>query len=148
MSKKGMEKGPVGQWRGDGHFAGSSPSAPKTAGPLTGEEASGELASDVEPTGLEDDPRDRSAQQGQRSAGTDSVSGIGEHQGRGSSGHNDAGLGASPQVGKSSAPDGGHQEADSPGRPRPDKAQPREPGSSYGDVARDEATTERDEKSQ
>lgn len=209
MSKKDAKKEPVGQWSGDGHFAGSSPSAPKTAGPLTGEEATGELQSDVEPTGLDSGPTTRGSGNDAvpdstgrlatalttdsgptedsgsgRTEGTDSVpsggetgpgpvggqyrepepaapdpqhrgseqrpnmpaadsstgqSERGEQEGHGASATDDAGSTASPDKGKSSAPSGGHQEAGGPGQPRPDKKQPREAGSSYGDVARDQA---------
>lgn len=57
----------VGEWAGDGYWAGSSPSAPQTTGPLTGGRASGELQADVEPTGLESSPEPVDVDQEQRS---------------------------------------------------------------------------------
>lgn len=193
MSKKDAEE--VGQWSGDGEFAGSSPSAPRTSGPLTGADASGELAPDVEPTGLDSDPvnrgdgrkpvpdstgrlatgliedteaegvptggttgpgpqggqyregepaapdaehrgpQQRPAPGGRPDSGA-ATSDDGAGAGHGASATDDAGSTASPSEGETGVPPGGHQQAGAPGAPQPDEMQPREQGSSFGDVAR------------
>lgn len=187
LSRRGAKQ-PVGQWSGNGHFAGSSPSAPQTTGPMTGGHARGQLQSDVEPTGLGSGPTSHwgtyapggptgamgsvppGGQTGPGQVGgqyrtPEPAAPNPQHRGpqqrpsppaadlRGSSTNGPGGSGqpqggrpsadapepaAGPHKGESSQPYGGRQEAGLPGTPRPDRAQPRQPGASYGD-AQDQA---------